>query len=109
MPIPDETISWIREAEGTSIIIPLEIAERLGLKIGFKTDWITLDVASDLASVGLTAAVSTALANAGISCNIVAGYHHDHLFVPVGKGQEALQVLLNLQANQSPTKPHSEP
>ena len=97
-PIPQGTIGWFRESEGISAIVPLETANRLGLSLGFKADWITLDVVSDLSSVGLTAVVSTALAKAGISCNVVAGYHHDHLFVPAGKGKEALQVLLDLKA-----------
>lgn len=98
-PIPVETIGCFREAEGSSAILPAEVANRLGLKVGYQADWITLGVHSDLSAIGLTAAVSTALTNAGISCNIVAAYHHDHLFVPAGKGQEALGVLLDLQAN----------
>lgn len=97
-PIPEGTISWFVESEGISVILPKEAAQRSGLPIGFQAEWITLEVHSDLAAVGLTAAVSGALAETGISCNVVAGYHHDHLFVPVGKGQDALQVLLQLQA-----------
>ena len=49
-----------------------------------------------LDAVGLTAAVSTALADAGLSCNVMAGYHHDHLLVPADRGAEAIAVLSDL-------------
>lgn len=55
--------------------------------------WIALQVHSALYAVGLTAAVSSALAEAGVSCNVIAGYHHDHLLVPFERGQEALTIL----------------
>lgn len=95
--VPQEAISHFAEIEGVSIIVPVDVADRLGLAIGFQAEWVTLDVHSDLSAVGLTAAVSGALARAGISCNVVAGYHHDHLFVPEGKGREAVRILLELQ------------
>ena len=65
----------------------------LGLPVVFTAAWITLTVHSDLSAVGLTAAFSQALARAGISCNVVAGVCHDHLFVPVGQAQDALDAL----------------
>ena len=48
---------------------------------------------SSLDAVGLTAAVSRQLTEHGISCNVVAGYFHDHLFVPLDRGQQALDLL----------------
>ena len=60
--------------------------------------WITLTVHSSLEAVGLTAAVSRALAEENISCNVVAAYYHDHLFVPVGDGERAMEVLLALSS-----------
>jgi hypothetical protein len=59
-------------------------------------------VQSDLSAVGLTAAFSSALADAGISCNVVAGVFHDHLFVPV---DQATQAMLTLQALQQASLP----
>lgn len=56
-------------------------ADSLGLNYSFVASWITLDVHSDLEAVGLTAAFSHALANAGIACNVIAAYYHDHIFV----------------------------
>ena len=55
--------------------------------------WITLQVHSSLESVGITSAVSTALARVGISCNVLAGFYHDHLLVPVDDVDEAVDVL----------------
>ena len=84
---PADAFALIREAEGTTAIVPEECG-------GFAR--ITLMVHSALEGVGLTAAVSGALAGAGIACNVVAGYHHDHLFVPWERRDEALEVLQRL-------------
>jgi len=83
------------------VILPEADARALGWPILFSAAWITLTVHSDLQSVGLTAAVSAALAEAQISCNVVAGVHHDHLFVPVARGEEAVAVLKRLMASAS--------
>jgi hypothetical protein len=68
----------------------------MGLQFEFEAAMITLQVHSALDAVGLTAAVSSALADAGIACNVVAGYHHDHLFVPYERGEEAVAILTAL-------------
>ena len=57
---------------------------------------ITLTIHSALEAVGLTAAVSTALADHGISANMVAGFHHDHIFLPAKDADRALNILLDL-------------
>ena len=88
-----------REAEGLSVILPEADARALGWPILFSAAWITLTVYSDLQAVGLTAAVSSALADARISCNVVAGVHHDHLFVPAGQGEDAMAVLRRLMSS----------
>ena len=90
-------VASIRDPEGLSVILAEEDAVDLRLPIAFIAAWITLAVNSDLAAVGLTAAFSTALGQAGISCNVVAGVHHDHLFVPVDQAQQAMAVLHALQ------------
>lgn len=86
----------IRETEGTTLVLRREHADAAGIAYDFVAAWITLTVHSDLAAVGLTAAFSTALADAGISCNVLAGYHHDHLLVPVARRDDALEVLAAL-------------
>ena len=86
----------VLEDEGTTLILEKEVADRLGLKYSFVAAKITLSVTSALESIGLTAAVSGSLAAAGISCNILAGSFHDHLFVPIARGEDAMRVLRDL-------------
>jgi hypothetical protein len=86
----------IVEDEGTTLVIPQAEADALGLAYDYVAGWITLEVHSALSAVGLTAAVSGALADAGISCNVLAGFHHDHLLVPEGAIDRALDVLARL-------------
>jgi uncharacterized protein len=90
---PGQIVASVQESEGLSAILPEQAALDLGLPIAFTAAWITLNVHSDLATVGLTAAFSSALGQAGISCNVVAGVHHDHLFVPIDQAQQAMEAL----------------
>ena len=94
---PAQVVASIREPEGQSLVIPEPLAQKLGLPVLFAAAWITLHVHSDLSAVGFTAAFSAALADAGIGCNVVAGAHHDHLFVPVAQAGPAMAVLRTLQ------------
>ncbi len=86
-------LAMVEEDEGRSLVLARSEADRLGLAYEYVGAWITLRVRSALAAVGLTAAVSAALTRAGISCNVIAGYHHDHLVVPVGRADDALREL----------------
>ena len=86
-------IGTFRETEGPTAIIPREEADALSLSYSLVAAWITLEVESDLEAVGFVAAISTALATAGISCNVVSALHHDHLFVPFSLRNEAMKVL----------------
>ncbi|APX12702.1 ACT domain-containing protein [Tateyamaria omphalii] len=87
----------IREAEGITLILPRDVAQAAGQDVSVVMALITLEVFSDLEGVGLTAAVATALADAGISCNVVAAYHHDHIFVGEQDADRAVSVLKDLQ------------
>ena len=84
------------EDEGRTVVLDAKVAKAAELQGSAKLAWITLDVHSDLEAVGLTAAVSGALAEAGISCNVVAAAYHDHLFVPADAAERALAVLQEL-------------
>ena len=79
------------ENEGTTLILERSLAHGLLHEGVFAC--IRLDVHSSLEAVGLTAAVSTALAHQGISANVVAGYYHDYIFVPYEKKEAALGCL----------------
>lgn len=91
----------VREAEGLTAVLPRAEADALGLHYDFVGAWITLEVHSSLEAVGLTAAVSAALTDAQISCNVLAGFHHDHLLVPVADADRALEVLHELSEDSS--------
>jgi hypothetical protein len=86
---PEDAFAIIREDEGVTAIMPDD---------GGAFARITLTVHSALDGVGLTAAVAGGLAQQGIACNVVAGFHHDHLFVPWGRRDVALAVLQRLAA-----------
>jgi predicted N-acetyltransferase YhbS len=86
----------VREAEGLTVVLPRAEADKSGLSYDFVGAWITLQIHSSLEAVGLTAAVSRALTDARISCNVLAGFHHDHLLVPVADAPRALEVLAEL-------------
>ncbi|MFJ5232311.1 ACT domain-containing protein [Kitasatospora sp. NPDC088391] len=89
----------VAEPEGVTFVVAQEEADALGLPYSFVAAWLTLQVHSALDAVGLTAAVATALADRGVSCNVVAGFHHDHLFVPVHDADRALAALHALAAD----------
>ena len=83
----------IVEDEGTTSVLSVTDAERLGARPEFVAACLTVEVRSALDAVGLTAALATALAAENIACNVLAGYHHDHLLVPVEKADRAVAVL----------------
>jgi len=91
------TIMEFQEVEGTSLILKKEHAERLELTYDYEAAWITIDNVTQLHEVGLTAKFSTALADADLSCNVIAGFYHDHIFVDYKTGEKAVQILNNLQ------------
>ncbi|MFE5935513.1 ACT domain-containing protein [Streptomyces sp. NPDC056470] len=89
-------VATVAESEGLTLVVRQEEADAAGLAYDYVAAWITLRVHSALDAVGLTAAVSRELARAGLSCNVVAGFHHDHLFVEHARADLALAVLQEL-------------
>ena len=82
-----------REREGTTLVMLREEAEAAELRHAFTSRLITLTVHSALDAVGFLAAITARLAEAGISVNAVSAFHHDHLFVPVDRADEAMVLL----------------
>ncbi|WP_020526941.1 ACT domain-containing protein [Flexithrix dorotheae] len=92
--IPSEKIiGTFREKEGITVIVKKEIADQFNLTYDYLASWITLEVHSSLNAIGLTAAFSKALAQANISCNVMAGYYHDHIFVGKEDEEKAMGIL----------------
>lgn len=96
MPEGVDPIATVREDEGLTLVLRQEAADGAGLAYDAPMAWITLRVHSALEAVGMTAAFSAALTAAGIGCNVVAGFHHDHIFVPLARGEEARALLATL-------------
>ena len=88
--------AFIMESEGLSLVVEKTIADSHGLKYNGEFSCISLDVHSSLEAIGLTAVISGVLAAHEISVNIIAGYHHDHLFVPIANAPLAMDLLHNL-------------
>ncbi|MBE3653061.1 transporter [Vibrio navarrensis] len=91
-----EPMATFREQEGLTLVVPRDKAELGGLTFDGVFCLITLTVHSSLQAVGLTAAFASQLAEHGISANVVAGYYHDHIFVPQEKAHAAIQALESL-------------
>ncbi|MEU8773723.1 ACT domain-containing protein [Streptomyces sp. NPDC048606] len=97
-PLPTglDPVATVLEAEGRTLVLRREEADAAGLAYAYTAGWITLRVHSALDAVGLTGAFAAELAAHGLSCNVIAGYHHDHLFVPEERAAEAVAVLERL-------------
>jgi uncharacterized protein len=91
-----KVLMLFREEEAITVILTKETADSLQLEYSFVAAWITLTVHSSLSAVGLTAAFSKALTDAGISCNVIAAYYHDHIFIDAKDAAKAMAVLNQL-------------
>jgi uncharacterized protein len=91
-----QAFAVIAEPEGLTVVATLAALEQAGIAYDGAWARISLGVQSDLAAVGLTAAIATALTAQGVSANVVAGYFHDHVFVQWDKRDTAMAALLSL-------------
>ena len=89
----DDVQMFFKEKEAITLILKKETADQLNLEYSLIMSWITLTVHSSLEAVGLTAAFSKALSDNGISCNVVAAFYHDHIFVGKNDTERAMQIL----------------
>lgn len=92
-----DALAMVVEDEGVTYVLARADADRRGWTYDFVAGWITLQVHSSLAAVGLTAAVAAALTAEGISANVLAAFHHDHVLVPVDRVDDALRALARLR------------
>ena len=97
---PDITAAMrFEEAEGVTLITTRKAAEAAGLSYEFPCRMITLNVLSSLEAIGFIAAIATRLAAEGMGVNPVAGFHHDHIFVPEDRAHDALRVLIAMASD----------
>jgi len=95
--LAEHVLATFQETEGMTLIVPWQRAEEFDV-CSEPMARITLNIHSSLEAVGLTAAVSQALASEAISANVVAGFYHDHIFVPQNAGARAVACLALLSA-----------
>jgi len=88
-----QIIGSFKEKEGITLVLPKAYADELNLEYFSIMSWITLQVHSALEAVGFTAAFSKVLAENNISCNVVAGYYNDHIFVMKKDAGKAMELL----------------
>ena len=105
IPATLQPVHIFHEREGTTLIVRREEAEAAGLPYQFASRLITLTVHSSLEAIGLLAAVTGRLADAGISVNAVSAFYHDHLFVPAYRANAALHLLQNMSKQRSSRSP----
>ena len=94
-----DALASVEEEEGTTLVLEQHRADAFRMEYTSVFAWITLTISSSLEAVGLTAAVASSLASAGIPCNVLAGFHHDHLLVPVSRVDDAMAALARLSAS----------
>ncbi|MBK1896046.1 ACT domain-containing protein [Chryseobacterium paridis] len=96
--IPDmeKLLFFFRETEAVTVVLEKSTADKWNLEYDYISSWITLNVHSSLEAVGLTAAFANALKQESISCNVVAAYFHDHIFVAKDDAEKAMSALVRL-------------
>jgi hypothetical protein len=92
----DDIIAFFKEQEAITLILKKETADMLSLEYSYVAAWITLTIHSSLEATGLTAAFATTLAKENISCNVVAAFYHDHIFVAKKDAERAMAALKKL-------------
>ena len=89
-------LATIVELEGTTVVLRRQDADSEFLPYDFVARWITLTAHSSLETVGLTATIALTLAEAGVSSNVLAGFHNDNLLVPAHQAEMSMTVLREL-------------
>jgi len=91
-----QPLAAMLENEGLTLVVPKSLADAHQHHYDGIFRCITLQVHSSLEAVGLTAAFAKQLTLSGISANVIAGFYHDHLFVPSDDADKAVAALLEL-------------
>jgi uncharacterized protein len=93
--IDDQVFCTVKENEGFTIIADKKYFETNGIKYDCPFAKLTIETHTSLDLIGLTAVLSKKLADNNIPANIIAGYYHDHIFVPYELRQKAIDLINN--------------
>ena len=91
-----EPVMQFIEAEGVTLIAPMDAAQKAGLDYEFPCRMITLNIHSSLEAVGFLAVITTHLATLNVGVNPVSGFYHDHLFIPEDRARDVMTALAEL-------------
>ncbi|WP_047869022.1 ACT domain-containing protein [Nocardiopsis sp. RV163] len=86
-------VATVVEDEALTVVCPRQEADAAGLPYDGAAAWITLEAPAGAREAALVAAVAAALTGAGLPCDVVSGFHHDHVFVPEEAEERAVAVL----------------
>lgn len=92
-PVNVQPFVTINEKKGKSFIIEKTLAEQENIGYIFPCCCIQLKQETALTAIGVTFQVAEILTKKKISCNVVAGFHHDYFFVPEIEAEKALNIL----------------
>ncbi len=95
--VGDGVEAVLNDGDSFTVVASTDAAERHGWDAEFPAAWLTLTVHSSLEAVGLTAAFAASLGEAAIPCNVIAGFRHDHILVPVDQADTAIAQLATLR------------
>lgn len=93
----EKILFFFREHEAITIVLERTIADEWKMPYSYISSWITLTIHSSLEAIGLTAAFANALKKENISCNVVAAYFHDHIFIAKEDAEKAIEALIALK------------
>jgi len=97
IPDTDKVLFFFRETEAVTVVLKKETADEWSMIYSYIASWITLNIHSSLEAVGLTAAFANILKQENISCNVVAAYFHDHIFIAKEDAEKAMKALHTLR------------
>ena len=103
-PLAGGIAAAVREAEGLTVVLPRAEADSLGLPYDFVAAWITLQVHSSLEADRPDGRRQRGPHGGQISCNVLAGFHHDHLLVPVADATGPWRYCTNCRGQRGPAR-----
>ncbi|MDC4232289.1 ACT domain-containing protein [Actinomyces sp. B33] len=89
----------VRDADLYTVVLSTDQAADAGLPTAKTYARISLGLAADLDSIGITSTVSQVLSARSIVANVITSARQTHLFVQADRAQEAADLLTELGRN----------